>query len=140
MPNRTVDELVLVYDADSGLLAAARDSLKKLFSLPGCTLCSVTHGVFGARPEWLAVARSLAVPVREYHRDDLPFPLRQLVQGSFPCVLVRSQGDALVLLDRDTIHDFRGGAADFLALLVAAARRHAWDFPLPPADATAPHP
>lgn len=126
---RLIDELVLVYDADSGFLAAVLDSVKKVFSVSGCSLCDITHGVFGAKKKWVEFAGALAVPVRGFHRDDLSDPLRQLCQNALPCVLVRSGDHSHVLLDRDSINGLGGSVPEFLERLLTEAHRQGWVFP-----------
>ena len=47
-------KLVIVYNANEGLLAGAMDSLHKLFapaSYP-CKLCALTYGLLSMRGEW----------------------------------------------------------------------------------------
>ena len=48
---RPIDELILVYNADSGLVAALVDSARKMLTLQGCMLCATPHEVAGERQE-----------------------------------------------------------------------------------------
>lgn len=43
-PSRTIDRVVFVFSANSGVSSAAIDSAKKVLQLRGCALCSITHG------------------------------------------------------------------------------------------------
>jgi len=47
-----ISRLYFVYNAESGTLAAIVDSAKKLLSINGCPLCSLTHSLLGERNEW----------------------------------------------------------------------------------------
>ena len=62
----------MVYNANSGKWNAIMDGAKKLLAVDGCPLCSLTHGMFGERPEWRdlmnAQAASLA-PVWDSAED-----------------------------------------------------------------------
>ncbi|HVS32319.1 MAG TPA: hypothetical protein VMS98_12815 [Thermoanaerobaculia bacterium] len=51
MPGKLVDRLMFVYNADSGLLATISDSARKLLSINGCVLCSLTHSTMGEKSE-----------------------------------------------------------------------------------------
>lgn len=66
------DGLIFVYNADSGLLNAARDLLHKTVSPQtyDCALCAVTYGPLGMRREWRDFVRALP-PTRFLHRDEL---------------------------------------------------------------------
>jgi hypothetical protein len=74
MAQRTIDELILVYAADAGLVSALADSARKHFRLKGCTLCEITHGLAGERTEWQECTVAFGVPITCYHRDDVPPP------------------------------------------------------------------
>jgi len=101
------DELIFIYNANSGVLNAALDSLFKFFSSSSyaCDLCAITHGSFGMRREWEEFIRSLAMPVRYLHKDewqegfnyrvDLPAVLLRKKDGFRPVVF----GDEMKQMD-----------------------------------------
>lgn len=64
--------ILLVYNADAGLLNAARESLMKVFAPARleCSLCALTHGLFTMHGDWRLFLNSLPVGSEEYHRDD----------------------------------------------------------------------
>lgn len=64
--------LFFIYNANSGVLNAALDSLFKFFSSSSyaCDLCAITHGSFGMRKEWEEFIQTLAIPVRYLHKDE----------------------------------------------------------------------
>lgn len=65
-------KLLLVYNADAGLLNAARESLLKVFAPARleCSLCALTHGLFTMHGDWRLFLNSLPVEIGEYHRDE----------------------------------------------------------------------
>ena len=64
---RTIDRLIFVFAANSGLLSAAVDSAKKVLRLRGCSLCSITHGLAGEKREWSECREEIGVPVLQVH-------------------------------------------------------------------------
>ena len=112
MSIRPIDELILIYNAKSGLTGAFVDSAKKLFQLKGCTLCSITHGLAGERPDWQDCKAALGVPITYYHRDDRPAQLAHLTAADLPCILARSGEDYIKLLDPDALARCNGKVAD----------------------------
>lgn len=82
-PQRT---LILVYNADGGLLNAARDAVHKLVSPATypCSLCALTYGAVSMRGAWRTFLARLGMPVMFLYRDefredldarDLPLPV-----------------------------------------------------------------
>ena len=70
-PHRTA-RLLLIYNADSGLLNSARESLFKVFapSKVSCSLCALTHGLLTVKSDWRLFLDSLPLAIDEYHRDE----------------------------------------------------------------------
>ncbi|WP_017665935.1 hypothetical protein [Porphyrobacter sp. AAP82] len=104
--------LIFVYNADGGLLDAARDAVHKLASPATypCSLCALTYGAVAKRPAWRAfLARTDMASLflyRDEFRDtldtrDLPLPAILLgTAGPVPEVLVSaSELDGLADLD-----------------------------------------
>jgi hypothetical protein len=65
--------LLFIYAADSGLFNTVADIAHKLFSphTYQCQLCALTHGHFKVRNEWQQFIRSLPVPCKFMHRDEI---------------------------------------------------------------------
>lgn len=90
-------KLLLVYNANSGKLNAALDSLHKLVSPAtySCALCSLTHGNFQIRQNWKAFLGRTAIPIELIHKDefqkDFPNTYRSF---ELPIILI-SQGEDL---------------------------------------------
>ena len=109
---RPIDRLLFVYNADSGALNAIIDSAKKLLSINGCPLCSLTHSLAGERSEWQSCKESMGVPVEYVHRDELSPALRQVVGDRLPSVVAHVGGEEVVLLTPDVIQRCKGSVAD----------------------------
>jgi hypothetical protein len=113
-------ELIFVYNADSGLFNAMADAAHKLFSPDtyACNLCKVTYGWMTEKRAWRAFVEQLPMPVRFLHRDELrrDFPA---VHIALPAVL-RRDGDAdpEVCIDAEALN--RCAAIDDLIGLVRA--------------------
>lgn len=127
MPDRElITRLYFVYNANSGTLAAIVDSAKKLLSINGCALCSLTHSLAGERTEWKTCRDTIGVAVDYVHRDELT-PEMKAVIGSegLPCVLAQTQKGLHLLLTPDTIRRCNGSIADLRGRLsIHAAMRN----------------
>jgi hypothetical protein len=70
--NRPETRLILVYNADGGLLNALKDMVHKIAS-PGtypCSLCALTYGPFTMHGRWRRFLAGLPVRKVFHHRDD----------------------------------------------------------------------
>jgi hypothetical protein len=67
-----MDRLIMIYNADGGLVNGAMDLLHKTFSPATypCRLCDVTYGPLGMKRDWRATIESLPLPVAFLHRDE----------------------------------------------------------------------
>lgn len=100
--------LIFVYNADGGLLNAARDAVHKLVrpATYPCSLCALTYGAVSKRHAWSRFLAGVGIPALFLYRDelradldtrDLPLPAILLGgAGPVPEVLVSaSELDAL---------------------------------------------
>lgn len=94
--------LVFVWNADTGVLNAVKDSLHKWISPEtySCRLCQLTHGFTSEKRAWKDFLDASGRPVFFYYRDTFEstgisgkFPL------VFPLVLENQNGAWVVLLD-----------------------------------------
>ena len=109
---RTVSRLVLVFDASSGRMSAFVDSVKKVLTIGGCSLCAITHGLAGEKEEWKSCREELGVPVDYLHRDEVPAALKKQVEGQLPCVVAQVGTEYVILLTPDVLERCRGSVAD----------------------------
>lgn len=110
-----IEKIVLVYNASAGVLNALLDSTKKLLSVNGCSLCRITHGLFGEKDEWKTCQESLGVEVAYLHRDELEPALAKLVGDSLPCVVAETKSGRQILMGPEVlsrcgnrVEDFKG--------------------------------
>lgn len=97
MADEPIDSLLLIYNADAGRVAAFLDSARKALSIGACTLCELTHGLFGERSEWAECRLSYRVPVAALHRDEVDRETAA-VAGDLPAVLAHSRGRTIRLV------------------------------------------
>ncbi len=98
--NRAASRLILVYNADSGLLNAAKDAMWKVMrpATYPCSLCALTYGWVSMRRRWRRFLAGLPQAKVFHHRDDfarafpgqdVPLPAILLAEGEGgPQVLV----------------------------------------------------
>lgn len=89
MPQR----LLFVYNADGGLLAGLQDIFHKILSPATypCSLCGVTYGAAGMRPEWRQFVRALPLPVEFLHRDEFARAYPQWRQHPLPAAFAAAE-------------------------------------------------
>jgi len=113
--------LVFVYNADSGLLNAAKDIWHRVASPSTypCALCKRTYGTTGMDRRWRQFVESLDVPVEFLHRDELTARPEITADGvELPVGLLMRDGSTQVVV---TAADMRGAPTlDDLIFLVAA--------------------
>jgi hypothetical protein len=100
--------LVIVYNANAGILAGVMDSVHKLVSPSTypCQLCAVTYGLTSMRREWRAFLDELGLETIFHHRPDFRQAFPQAADWPLPLVAVE-EGGALTQLVT---------AADFAAI------------------------
>lgn len=66
------DELIFVYNADSGLVNGLLDLLHKNLrpETYACNLCAVTYNNSGMKKEWKTFVQSIPLPVTFLHKDE----------------------------------------------------------------------
>lgn len=128
---RIIQRLIFVFNATAGPRAAWVDSVKKVLMIQGCSLCAITHGLFGEKSKWRSCKEELNVPVDYYHRDDLPPKLHAVVGNHFPCVVAEASGEFVVILDAETIARCKGSVEDLRGRLQYRSAIKGLRFPQP---------
>ncbi|MFC4779189.1 hypothetical protein ACFO9Q_20545 [Paenibacillus sp. GCM10023252] len=113
----THQQLLFIYNAQSGLVNGMLDMVHKLVS-PGtypCHLCAVTYGLTGMRTDWKQYVKKLeeSYTVMFLHLDEL-YP--DLPTTEYPCVLLARNSGYLELV---TAEEMKGcaTATQLMALL-----------------------
>lgn len=109
----TPPKLILVYNADGGLLNALRDSFHKTFAAQSypCPLCALAFGFFTVKREWKRFLQRVPLEKVELHRDDhaarlpgltLPLPViaLELPNGALKPMVTAQEMEAMERLDQ----------------------------------------
>jgi hypothetical protein len=131
-----MDRLLMIYNADGGLVNGALDLLHKTFSPAtyACRLCEVTYGTFGMKRDWRATIEALPLPVTFLHRDEwqAAYPGRDT---PLPTILLERSGTLSSLVSADDFAAVRSQGA--LQALLAERLSAPMPSPIPPAPAPA---
>lgn len=105
---KTPEEVLFVYNAESGYIQAALDIAHKIISPDTykCSLCTLTHSEFTVRQEWKSFINELTMTVRFYHRDEF----EELYPGErfdLPVILHKQDGTLTILLTANQISEFK---------------------------------
>ncbi|MEO0699503.1 MAG: hypothetical protein AAFY81_07270 [Pseudomonadota bacterium] len=124
-PERT--RLILVYNADTGLIEALMHAVHKQFfpSTYPCSLCALTYGAVSMRGDWKRFWQSLDAEVSFFHRDDFTAAFPTLGTGgvrevALPSILISEGGfEPRVLIPSDDLD----AMADVDALMEAVSAK-----------------
>lgn len=111
--------LLIVYNADSGMLNAVLHSIHKTVrpqTYP-CSLCALTYGMVSMHGKWKGFLDSIPFDVTFHHKDDYAEAYPG-AQPALPAILTREDGKAPEILVRDKELD----ALDTLDKLIALVK------------------
>ena len=116
-----MSRLVIVYNANAGLLAGAVDYLHKLIAPATypCALCALTYGLVGMRREWRAFLDQLGMELLFHHRPDFRAAYPAAADWPRPLLAVEKDGEPHVLV---SAADF-AGIPDLAALIAVVRER-----------------
>jgi hypothetical protein len=103
-------ELILVYNADSGVFNLIKDALHKTISPSTylCNLCSLTFGMIGMKDEWKSFIDKLNIPYTFLHRDEFFKKLKRhphdLGEIKFPAIFLNKDGKIGLLINHNEIN------------------------------------
>lgn len=111
--------LVMVYNADGGLVNGALDLAHKWLSPATypCRLCDVTYSTLGMKRQWRDYLAALPLPVAIHHRDDFA-AAHPGARVPLPAILLDRDGALEPLVDADAF-----GRIGSLDQLIAALDR-----------------
>ncbi|MBV7266108.1 phage holin family protein [Erythrobacter ani] len=98
--------LLIVYNADGGILNALKDMVHKIVSPSTypCSLCALTHGAFSMHGQWRRFLGTLRMDVQYYHRDEFAkaYPTHT---ADLPAILLAEHGNpARILISADELN------------------------------------
>lgn len=101
-------QLVFVYNADSGVFNTVSDIAHKLISPSTyqCNLCSLTHGYFSARGEWLDFLQNLGAEIEFLHRDEFVLAYPEC-KAEYPAVFIKKPDGLALWLDKAKINKMK---------------------------------
>lgn len=105
-----VAKIIFIYNAKSGKLNAALDSVHKMFSPSTypCELCAITHGAIDAKSEWKAFLKRLSLPVEFYHKDEYS------TNQELPVVLFQKEDQTMPFLTKEEMEGLSTAALIYL--------------------------
>lgn len=106
-------KLIIVYNANAGLLAGAMDSIHKLFAPATypCKLCALTYGLVSMRGEWRRFLSGLGMETVFHHHPDFRAAFPQAADWPLPLIAVEAGGQLTQLVsaaDLNAILDLPG--------------------------------
>jgi hypothetical protein len=92
--------LLIVYNANAGLVAGLADTLHKLVSPATypCALCGITYGLTGMRAEWRAFLAGLGLETVFHHRPDFRAAWPQAAAWPLPLIALAHAGELTELV------------------------------------------
>ena len=103
-------ELILVYNADSGIANLLKDAFHRTFfpSTYQCNLCALTYGRFSIKNEWLSFIEQLQIPYEFLHRDEFYQKIEahpgHLDDIEFPAIFLNEDGKIQILVNHEEIN------------------------------------
>jgi hypothetical protein len=104
-------ELILVYNADSGVTSLLKDAIHRTFfpSTYQCNLCALTYGRFSVKNEWRSFIEQLQMPYEFLHRDEFYQKLEahpdHLGDMEFPAIFLNREDKIQILVNHEEINN-----------------------------------
>lgn len=109
-------ELILVYNANSGVANKLWDAMHKAVSPStyACELCSLTHHSVGARSQWKSFLKEKKIPTKVMYKDQFEAIYQKSFE--FPAVFLYDKSNFTCILDKKAMSELNE-LEDFLVLL-----------------------
>jgi len=102
-------KLIFVYNADSGLKNAIKDSAHKILSPKTyqCKLCDLTYGPFKEKRKWKAFRKNSSIEMQFLHADEFEKLYKSKFRPSFtlPVILIENQYDLDILISHEGLDE-----------------------------------
>lgn len=81
-PKNKINKLIFVYNANSGLMNSAFDSMHKIFSPKTyeCNLCKLTYGALTVKKDWKDFLETIETPIEFLHKNEF---LKKYIETNF---------------------------------------------------------
>ena len=108
---KKTEELVFVYNANSGAKNAAFDSMHKVFSPKtyDCKLCAITYGVVAENRTWKKFRQQSPHKMTFLHKDEFTkkYASKFGYKFEFPIVLLEGTNGLEVLISKDELNELK---------------------------------
>lgn len=103
-------KLIFVYNADSGLLNALKDTAHKIVApnTYACNLCRVTFGPLSMKDEWRAYVEALPHDIEFLHRDEFKERFPKQTDAKLPALFIVENEQTKLCLSADDINKVKG--------------------------------
>ncbi|MBT8320190.1 MAG: GTPase [Eudoraea sp.] len=122
MDAEELEELIFVYNADSGLKNALLDGAHKVLSPAtyDCNLCQLTHGAFMEKKVWRDFRERHTLPMKFLHKDEFSkeYASKFGYRFSFPLVLGTTHSGLEVVINKEEL-DALSDTEAFISMLEA---------------------
>lgn len=101
------NKLIFVYNANSGAMNAAFDSMHKIFSPKTyeCNLCKLTYGPLTEKKEWKEFLKTIETPIEFLHKDEFKKRYNK-TDTKLPVILKEKENKELtILVNADEINE-----------------------------------
>ena len=103
-----VQELIFIYNADSGLKNAILDGAHKVLSPATyeCSLCQLTHGAFQEKKTWRKFRERYKLPMKFFHKDEFikQYASKFGYKFSYPLILGATQAGFEVVIGSEELN------------------------------------
>lgn len=108
---KKTEELVFVYNANSGAKNVMFDSLHKVFSPKtyDCKLCAITYGLVAENRTWKKFRQQSSHQMTFLHKDEFTkkYASKFGHKFDFPIVLIEGKSGLEVLVSKDELSDLK---------------------------------
>lgn len=108
MRTTTLQKIIFIYNADSGLRNAILDSAHKIFSPSTyeCSLCGITYGAFTENNVWKKFRKESDLQMEFLHKDEFATAYKSKFgyKYSFPIVLAKTENGLVVLVKTEELN------------------------------------
>ncbi|QJB68674.1 hypothetical protein [Parasphingorhabdus halotolerans] len=118
-------KIILVYNADEGLLASIKDTVHKIVrpeTYP-CSLCALGHGPLAMRGAWRKYLDSLPMEKKFYHRQDFARDYENTARFALPVILIEKDGMLQTLVEKQEL-DLMLDVEELISAMGAALNDH----------------
>jgi S-adenosylmethionine synthetase len=104
--NKSDEELIFVYNADSEAGSLIKDYFHKTFkpSTYPCNLAKVTHGIFGVKRSWKEFIESISISTRFLYKNEFNKKF-DITGAELPCIYLRQNKDIKLFINNEIINN-----------------------------------